>query len=84
MSTRTHWQIFWWVCAGVGIAVVTSAASSSGDEALAVEGAGVMGKNCPGPGAVTCKFPFLFVSGGYWANARPPTSPLLWQGSTSL
>jgi hypothetical protein len=37
MSTRTHWQILHSVCAGVGIAVVTSAAASSGDEALAVE-----------------------------------------------
>ncbi|CAK9236229.1 unnamed protein product [Sphagnum troendelagicum] len=54
MSTRTHWQILHSVCAGVGIAVVTSAAASSGDEALAVEGAGAVGKNCPGPGAVTC------------------------------
>jgi hypothetical protein len=53
MSTRTCWQILHSVCAGVGIAVVTSAAASSGDEALAVEGAGAVGKNCPGPGAVT-------------------------------
>ncbi len=65
MSTRTCWQIFHSVCAGVGIAVVTSAAASSGDEALAVEGAGAVGKNCPGPGPVTCKFPFLFLSTGY-------------------
>ncbi|CAM6024621.1 unnamed protein product [Sphagnum balticum] len=54
MSTRTCWQILRSVCAGVGIAVVTSAAASSGDEALAVEGAGDMCKNCPGPVAVTC------------------------------
>ncbi len=65
MSTRTRRQMLCSVCAGVGTAVVTAAAASSGDQAEAVEGVGAVCRNCQGAGAVTCKFLFLFVSSGY-------------------
>jgi hypothetical protein len=65
MSTRTRRQMLCSVCAGVGTAVVTAAAASSGDQAQAVEGVGAVCRNCQGAGAVTCKFHFLFVSSGY-------------------
>jgi DnaJ-class molecular chaperone len=42
------------VCAGVGTAVLTAAAASSGDQAQAVEGVGAVCRNCQGAGAVTC------------------------------
>jgi len=65
MSTRTRRQMLCSVCAGVGTAVLTAAAASSGDQAQAVEGVGAVCRNCQGAGAVTCKFLFLFVSSGY-------------------
>jgi hypothetical protein len=55
MSTRTRRQMLCSVCAGVGTAVLTAAAaSSSGDQAQAVEGVGAVCRNCQGAGAVTC------------------------------
>ncbi|CAK9223496.1 unnamed protein product [Sphagnum jensenii] len=54
MSTRTRRQMLCSVCAGVGTAVLTAAAASSGDQAQAVEGVGAVCRNCQGAGAVTC------------------------------